>query len=380
LSDTLYIKFPCARTCGKATCPGYHVESTGLRHDAPGAQAKAEKLLRKRLGEVDGGKLIGPAPLKTTFFEMAEAARGDYRSKRLRTLKRLNYSIKHLEDFFGPATLAVAITKDRLDAYVAARRKDKAADATIHAELAALSKMFTCAIEAGKLTAAQRPVFPSLGKLHNARTGVFEEAEFRKVLAELSDDLKPFVEAAFWSGWRKRELLNLRWSQIDFMRGEMKLGREHSKNGQPRVFPFSELPPLRDVLYRQRQRTDEIEKEIGRKVEYVFHRRGNIIKEYYAAWRSACKRAGVSGRLVHDFRRTAVDRLEWSGVPRAVAMKLTGHETDAVYSRYHIARGKDLRAGVARVADYIEALNVSAQESGKEAATAIRVPKAGSRK
>jgi integrase len=110
--------------------------------------------------------------------------------------------------------------------------------------------MFTCAIEAGKLTAAQRPVFPSLGKLHNARTGMFEEAEFRKVLAELSDDLRPFVEAAYWSGWRKRELLNLRWSQIDFMRGEMKLGSEHSKNGQPRVFPFSELPPLRDVLYR----------------------------------------------------------------------------------------------------------------------------------
>src|SRR5690349_9863881 len=97
---------------------------------------------------------------------MRPMRRGDYRSKRLRTLKRLNYSIKHLEDFFGPATLAVAITKDRLDAYVAARRKDKAADATIHAELAAMSKMFTCAIEAGKLTAAQRPVFPSLGKLH----------------------------------------------------------------------------------------------------------------------------------------------------------------------------------------------------------------------
>ena len=61
-------------------------------------------------------------------------------------------------------------------------------------------------------------------------------------------------------------------------------------------------------------------------------------------------------------------------------MKLTGHETDAVYSRYHIARGKDLRAGVARVADYIEALHDSVQESGKEAATAVRVPKVGSRK
>jgi len=100
----------------------------------------------------------------------------------------------------------------------------------------------------------------------------------------------------------------------------------------------------------------------------------------HGAWRSACKRAGVADRTVHDFRRTAVDRLEWSGVPRVVAMKLTGHETDAIYSRYHIARGKDLRAGVARVADYIEALNGSVQESGKEAATAIRAQQVGSRK
>ena len=52
------------------------------------------------------------------------------------------------------------------------------------------------------------------------------------------------------------------------------------------------LPPLRDVLYRQRQR-NEIEKEIGRKVEYVFHRRGNVIKEDVQTWRSACKRAGA---------------------------------------------------------------------------------------
>jgi integrase len=256
----------------------------------------------------------------------------------------------------------------------------QAKDATIHAEIAALSKMFTCAIEAGKLTAAQRPMFPSLGKLRNARTGMFEEAEFRKVLSGLSDDLKPFVEAAHWSGWRKRELLNLRWSQIDFMRGKMKLSGEHSKNGQPRIFPFSELKPLADVLYRQRARTDAVEKEIGRKVEFVFHRHGKMIKEYYGAWRSACKRAGVSGHRVHDFRRTAVHMLEWAGVPRETAMKLTGHETSSVYGRYAIARGKDLRAGVARVADYIEALNGSVQESGKEAASGIRAQNMGSRK
>jgi integrase len=208
-----------------------------------------------------------------TFFEMAAAARGDYRTRRLRTLKRLNISIKHLEEFFGAATLAVAITKDRIDGYIGSRRKAGAKDATIHAEVAALSKMFTCAIEAGKLTAAQRPMFPSLGVIRNARKGVFEESQYTAALKELPDDPKPLVEAYYWTGWRKGELLTLRWSQIDFMRGEMRLDGAHTKNGQPRVFPFSELKPLADVLYRQRAQTDRVEKEIKRKVEWVFESR-----------------------------------------------------------------------------------------------------------
>ncbi len=73
-------------------------------------------------------------------------------------------------------------------------------------------------------------------------------------------------------------------------------------------------------------------------------------------------------------------RLEWAGVPRETAMKLTCHETSSIYGRYSISRGKDLRAGVARVADYVEALNGSVQESGKEPARTIEAQKIRSRK
>jgi integrase len=73
-------------------------------------------------------------------------------------------------------------------------------------------------------------------------------------------------------------------------------------------------------------------------------KRGHRIRTYRRSWLSACRHAGIAGRIPHDFRRTAVRNLERAGVPRSVAMQMTGHLTESVYRRYDIVSDADLTA------------------------------------
>ena len=41
----------------------------------------------------------------------------------------------------------------------------------------------------------------------------------------------------------------------------------------------------------------------------------------------------VTGRIMHDFRRTAVRNLERDGVSRSAAMAMVGHKTEAIRAR-----------------------------------------------
>ena len=145
------------------------------------------------------------------------------------------------------------------------------------------------------------------------------------------------------TGWRIGEAKALNWRQVDFCAGTVRLEPGTTKNDEGRTFPFTGLPALEALLRSQRTHTSVIERERGTLVPSVFHRRGKPIRSLHGAWRTACVRAGVPGRLVHDLRRTAVRNLERAGVSRSVAMKLTGHKTESVYRRYAIVSDADLR-------------------------------------
>jgi integrase len=343
----------------RATCEVRHSPTWWIKYSYHGKPFResskssnrnvAVALLKKRLGEMGLGLPPSVDAEKVTFGDLTRRLLDDYEMNGRRSLRRIKIAVDHLTNAFGMLR-AVDITTTRIVDYIKTRQ-GSVKPATISAELAALKRMFTLAIQAQLLTPAHRPHVPTL-TLDNARQGFFEHHEYEAVLARLPADVQPVVTFAYVTGWRvPSEVLTLTWPQVDFAEGEVRLEPGTTKNKAGRTFPFALLPSLGDLLQRQRARVEAIEKATETIIRHVFVRDdGTPIKDFRKAWKNATQAAGLVGRIPHDFRRSAVRNLERAGVPRSVAMKLTGHKTVSVYSRYAIAAKSDLADAVSKLA------------------------------
>ena len=296
----------------------------------------AERFLALLEGAKARGTPLPPKQDQILYDELEKDLLLHYKTTGTRNLREAGFRLAHLEYFRGRRV--VTIGPSLVTAYVAHRQGEGASNRTVNIEVSVLKKMLNLAQRNGKLL--QLPHFEAL-KEAAPRSGFFERDQHEAVWRHLPETIQPVATFAYHTGWRKQEILNLTWAQVDFEGGWIRLEPGTTKTGEGRMFPL--IPQLRAVLTAQRDHTDQLQRDQGRIIPNVFHRNGKPIKRINRAWAAATRKAGVPGRIFHDYRRTAVRNMVRAGVPERVAMQLSGHKTRAVFDRYVIVSEGDLK-------------------------------------
>jgi integrase len=313
---------------------GDHVNvSTGCR-----AKADAERWRMARLAEMGRGSRVGlkAAVLRYEDCEAMLLDAHDLEGRRSHPESEL----RHLRAHFG-GWLAVDITPSAAREYAAKKRAQGYEVATVNLHLARLRRALRLAWQSGRLPSA--PYVPMLPGAR-VRRGFLELGDVEAIVSALPQRYRSVVRFLALTGWRLGEALHLEWRRVDREAQEIRL--DTSKSGAPRCVPYSTYPPLRELIEAQA-------KERRGLCPYVFSvralrpiSRGAVEK----AWRAACEATGHGDSLLHDLRRSFVRRCERVGVPRQIAMSLTGHASEQIYSRYAISDRSAQELGLAMLA------------------------------
>jgi len=375
---------------------GYYRDGKELREparDKIGKRTNDEKIAAKYLKsrtdqlatERGGGPaFITPQSRRVTVRDLLEALKAKFELEGQLSPQNKSH-LKRADQDFG-AYRAVALTSELVEEYKKDRLDAGDKKASINRPLELVRQACKLAIRRKRI--AHMPYIELFAGLNNARKGFCEEPEFRRIHSFLPDYLQDFALFGYCVGMRLAEIRSLKW---EFVRGDViELQGEDAKGDggedNARLIPMVGRD-LAGILERRRA-ARQIKTESGTTIaSLIFHHNGKGIGDIRKAWQTAVIRAGAgkmicqrcksqgpekfcpecktdskkplkrkfSGRIFHDLRRSFCKNADEAGLSRDVARSLSGHKTDATYTRYNICDVKRKRKGLELVQEYRDA-------------------------
>lgn len=315
----------------------------------------AVELKQRLIAEMVSGQRSGGAPERVRINELLNDWLDENTSASEETKRIYRYSVEaNIRPAFG-SLKPVQLTTERLAEYRKQRVKKlmerrrsadddgeakakKAAHVTVNREFAYLRASLLHASKKTPPKVLRVPSFP-MAKEDNARQGFLEASVYEKLRdAFLDTGVQLLFIVAYNIGVRSKELRLIEWDQVDFRDGIISILR--TKNGEARAVPIFS-GDMFDYLKAAKATRDRLYPQS----KWVFSRTGEPIKDFREEWENSCKRAGCSGLLFHDLRRTAVrNMVRIHGLDRTIAKKISGHKTDSMFDRYNIIDVEDIKA------------------------------------
>jgi integrase len=261
---------------------------------------------------------------------------GDYRS-----------ILGHFKSFFGERPVE-RIEAECIGRYIAAKKREGLATKTITNHLAFMHGLFAFAVKRGWLVAnavasVDRPRAP--GGDPDIRFLDLDELEAllgARSKGYLGPTEHALYLAAAMTGLRQEELVALRWADVDWKAGRIRVRRNYTRQefGTPKSRRSSRSVPMTKRV------ADELERHLKRTAysgdqDMVFchPHTGNPLdaSKLRKRYKKALKRAGLRPVRFHDLRHTFGTRCAAEGVPMRILQEWMGHrdiKTTEIYADY----------------------------------------------
>ncbi len=328
------------------------------RHDA-------QRKLTARLAEIGAGRNIGNNAKGVTF----EAVRDAWLAAPRKNGKIQRASgLPHISKFFKGWRIA-DINEHSIERYLKEQRDAKRADPTIRRQLTNLRAILRFANADNRFGLAVVPSFRHLMPNDSKpRRNTVTIAAFNKLLHQLPEKCRPLAVFQFCTGCRTGAALKITWDMVAPDYSEISLPGDIVKNAEDLTLPLAgsgalSLGTVANYLrksFRQPGKPIFAVGEDGAK--------GNGREAYRYHWNRACAKLDLgkfdektrhySGLRPHDLRRVAITHMTRAGVPRKVAMQISGHKTESVFERYHIVETSDVRHALEQTADQVKLAGV----------------------
>lgn len=353
---------------------GVRVRET-LGAEADGwTETKAREALRERLVDVKRDRRRKLSPI--SFEEFALGWQETYPDARgLKKSTRESYKTiieRHLVPKFGQLSLE-AIDVDRLERYLAAKRRDGYGPATLNRHLNLLSALFTAAakrqlVRANPVALVERPREPRRRWtiLTPVEIGLVARAFAELAGAAVDEAERTWILQArvvfitvIAAGLRRGEILGLRWRDVELAdpSGAVLRVREtwvrnqvdspKSEAGE-RTIPLDKV--LAEELWQHRRRTAY---RADRDRVFCHPQKGSPLdhKRYAETLKLALAKAKIERpmRPFHDGRHTAITNDAAAGNPQLSIMKRAGHSDFKTTLLYIDLAGETFRAEADRL-------------------------------